>query len=210
MAVCGQPGSIPACAGEPRTPSKRLAMRPVYPRVCGGTAMRRDSHAVGGGLSPRVRGNHFLFHRAATLTGSIPACAGEPSLALQTHAAPEVYPRVCGGTGYERVSDVGVQGLSPRVRGNQVHYRRVLIGTGSIPACAGEPVLRFRRPAFLEVYPRVCGGTVPCHPGRRNGRGLSPRVRGNHARRAYHQPARRSIPACAGEPRRACGQGVGA
>ena len=52
---CG--GSIPACAGEPvgeREPTRRKA---VYPRVCGGTAVRRRDCVVERGLSPRVRGN---------------------------------------------------------------------------------------------------------------------------------------------------------
>ena len=33
-------GSIPACAGEPRRPQRHPGRRRVYPRVCGGTAMR--------------------------------------------------------------------------------------------------------------------------------------------------------------------------
>ena len=33
------------------------------------------------GLSPRVRGNHTLEAAQARKIGSIPACAGEPSLA---------------------------------------------------------------------------------------------------------------------------------
>ena len=41
-------GSIPACAGEPIV-WPRLAESPgakVYPRVCGGTALRRLRHAI--------------------------------------------------------------------------------------------------------------------------------------------------------------------
>ncbi len=51
-----------------------------------------------------------------------------------------------------------------------------------------------------SVYPRVCGGT----PHRRSldvrAHGLSPRVRGNHARESVGPAPRGSIPACAGEP----------
>ena len=32
-------GSIPACAGEPRPPSRRTGSTRVYPRVCGGTTV---------------------------------------------------------------------------------------------------------------------------------------------------------------------------
>ena len=70
-----------------------------------------------------------------------------------------VYPRVCGGTTCTRKAKKGTKGLSPRVRGN--HGRRLapLDLPGSIPACAGEPLIG-RQPAYCGgVYPRVCGGT---------------------------------------------------
>ena len=91
-----------------------------------------------------------------------------------------VYPRVCGGT----CTNISVVNLP----------------TGSIPACAGEPLPPSRRASSRQVYPRVCGGThhhmAPGHPGQ----GLSPRVRGNPRPRAPRHPPPGSIPACAGEP----------
>ena len=79
-------GSIPACAGEPRTWQCRGSPRWVYPRVCGGTI----------GIKSRV---------CRSTQGSIPACAGEPhrgegASSWLTH---RVYPRVCGGTGWARI-----------------------------------------------------------------------------------------------------------
>ena len=54
--------------------------------------------ALGGGLSPRVRGNHAHADGAQEDDRSIPACAGEPdSHGVQTRRV-KVYPRVCGGT----------------------------------------------------------------------------------------------------------------
>ena len=70
-------GSIPACAGEPRTAETHAAARkvyprvrggtagthrgydraPVYPRVRGGTAQVAAAPGAGEGLSPRARGN---------------------------------------------------------------------------------------------------------------------------------------------------------
>ena len=50
----------------------------------------------------------------------------------------------------------------------------------SIPACAGEPPLNTSAARSTEVYPRVCGGTIPVATACRKGKGLSPRVRGNH------------------------------
>ena len=50
-------GSIPACAGEPRTGTRQAGSCGVYPRVCGGTLSRCRAGPPGRGLSPRVRGN---------------------------------------------------------------------------------------------------------------------------------------------------------
>ena len=50
--------------------------------------------------------------------GSIPACAGEPPAYQGASSAPRVYPRVCGGTGNNRLPVAQGQGLSPRGRGS--------------------------------------------------------------------------------------------
>ena len=134
----GEP-SIPACAGEPRTRSTRGPGRRVYPRVCGGTIRSHSTGPTARGLSPRVRGNLTHCFETTGFSGSIPACAGEPMLALWRSLAIWVYPRVCGGTVHEVGRDVSGEGLSPRVRGNRyigVGYKKM---PGSIPACAGEP-----------------------------------------------------------------------
>ncbi len=72
--------SIPACAGEPAISLTRSRWPWVYPRVCGGTYWCAGCTLRKGGLSPRVRGNlERRVHRGDKL-GSIPACAGEPSM----------------------------------------------------------------------------------------------------------------------------------
>ena len=109
-----------------------------------------------------------------------------------------------GSSNLGRIWDTLRRGLSPRVRGNrrdfELHYvtryrvyPRVcggtsekldlgaVIPTGSIPACAGEPLkgeVVFVSP-LNRVYPRVCGGTV---------------------KRIASESGGWSIPACAGEP----------
>ena len=75
-------------------------------------------------------------------------------------------------------------------------------GVGSIPACAGEPGEDGDDAAVKQVYPRVCGGTAAGGGYYAYTQGLSPRVRGNHALDHHQCPYQRSIPACAGEPRR--------
>ena len=55
----GAVGSIPACAGEPNRSSGLRSRKKVYPRVCGGTPLRRTTRIPRFGLSPRVRGNRW-------------------------------------------------------------------------------------------------------------------------------------------------------
>ena len=72
------PGSIPACAGEPLGWGKLAAVDGVYPRVCGGTSTPAGGVCDQRGLSPRVRGNLGAGQDVLRPAGSIPACAGEP------------------------------------------------------------------------------------------------------------------------------------
>ena len=152
------------------------------------------------GLSPRVRGNLLSTRREGAPRGSIPACAGEPVEYEKRGRAPWVYPRVCGGTREPFNELLGYGGLSPRVRGNRAGDISPAAAAGSIPACAGEPVLNMARTERVAVYPRVCGGTGDCDRKRVAGIGLSPRVRGNLGAMLVVVAYWRSIPACAGEP----------
>ena len=153
------------------------------------------------GLSPRVRGNPTARHPKQPAGGSIPACAGEPFSSPLPLAAYWVYPRVCGGTTGKDLGEYITEGLSPRVRGNQIPRRASPAKPGSIPACAGEPWSGVRWSVGAAVYPRVCGGTRGQGQVEGNDAGLSPRVRGNPAVGDVGVEVGGSIPACAGEPR---------
>ena len=65
--------------------------------MCGGNTHKLVDQLLAHGLSPRVRGKLCYGYRQATPKGSIPACAGETRIQTRQGAAPEVYPRVCGG-----------------------------------------------------------------------------------------------------------------
>ena len=153
------PGSIPACAGEPGKGVARQSGHRVYPRVCGGTAVSSVGSAANLGLSPRVRGNRDKPVHGVAEDGSIPACAGEPAGVGLLVDNTTVYPRVCGGTGCQWGCRGLPPGLSPRVRGNQESDARSVPSPGSIPACAGEPLCHLLSVRAVKVYPRVCGGT---------------------------------------------------
>ena len=194
--------SIPACAGEPAVIFVTSAAWAVYPRVCGGTKMSVPTSARMGGLSPRVRGNRVLATIFAVPTGSIPACAGEPSVFRVGRHYQKVYPRVCGGTSPPPMTEAQIKGLSPRVRGNLGAARRRRACVRSIPACAGEPIETSKPSRPIKVYPRVCGGTAAPIYFLAAREGLSPRVRGNRPAAHCTDVQIRSIPACAGEPGR--------
>ena len=133
---------------------------------------------------------------------SIPASAGEPCAGNNAGDRIQVYPRVCGGTEAYPNDNVTQDGLSPRLRGNQIPTATQSCQSGSIPASAGEPSAVDMAARNALVYPRVCGGTpVATNPA--SGRaGLSPRLRGNHWPPVDRSCPGRSIPASAGEPRR--------
>ena len=192
-------GSIPARAGEPDHGIDLLHPHEVYPRACGGTYLNGEAMTYGGGLSPRVRGNHtnrpsnsrrpgsiparageplgsLLLLRGR---GSIPARAGEPMMSVLHQVKAAVYPRACGGTLPVHPVQAVEHGLSPRVRGNLSQSSSSGLIEWSIPARAGEPAQAGATSPGRRVYPRACGGTSTATRWRRCAIGLSPRVRGN-------------------------------
>jgi len=94
----GVAGSIPACAGEPVEEVHSQIDTGVYPRLRGGTVGQAIAGAIRWGLSPLARGNPPACSPSTSTTGSIPACAGEPTPAPRFRAACRVYPRLRGGT----------------------------------------------------------------------------------------------------------------
>ena len=170
--------------------------------MCGGTSANPRRAVNPGGLSPRVRGNPVNHILVSEICGSIPACAGEPYSLVFISLPPPVYPRVCGGTKAAANTQSQSRGLSPRVRGNRPAARPGLSVSRSIPACAGEPCISEVASDKIQVYPRVCGGTVMGGRGADTDRGLSPRVRGNRSSVVLLHLSSRSIPACAGEPQK--------
>ena len=90
-----------------------------------------------------------------------------------------VYPRAGGGTTSERDALNGLQGLSPRRRGNPSIFRPIASSLGSIPAQAGEPILWSNIQTLKPVYPRAGGGTGVAAAACTMMPGLSPRRRGN-------------------------------
>ena len=192
--------SIPALAGEPRCASSAFSLCRVYPRACGGTYLRELVRSRLRGLSPRLRGNHYVASPEKRFFRSIPALAGEPFCSRGSIAGLMVYPRACGGTCCSGCFLPLPRGLSPRLRGNREWRAATTYMPRSIPALAGEPVPGIRNKWPSRVYPRACGGTRDTGSSAQTAAGLSPRLRGNHPNSIVSGNVQRSIPALAGEP----------
>ena len=118
-----QPGSIPACAGNPVSMTVSDGSARVHPRVCGEPAHRLARPPRDDGPSPRVRGTPRRGLRPHAAVGSIPACAGNPAGGPRTGGHTKVHPRVCGEPRPDRRGEHMRCGPSPRVRGTPVHAR---------------------------------------------------------------------------------------
>ena len=194
------PGSIPACAGNPSACLSCSGWRTVHPRVCGESAAGLNALAARHGPSPRVRGIPPERSRFQLLVGSIPACAGNP-LARPNGRRPQgVHPRVCGESEGMPEPVRELRGPSPRVRGIQSAKRSALQRPGSIPACAGNPAGIGTKEPSRGVHPRVCGESSHTSWMRFSVQGPSPRVRGIPATALACSAHQGSIPACAGNP----------
>ena len=196
----GAGGSIPACAGEPDRAWRGRAPLRVDPRVCGGARWASCRTRTSSGRSPRVRGSPAVMRMVMSVSGSIPACAGEPSASNGRTSRSRVDPRVCGGAHAFTSRSVLYRGRSPRVRGSRRRVTRWIATCGSIPACAGEPIRTSAAAAKKRVDPRVCGGAATAQTFDLPQKGRSPRVRGSHLQLRRRRRLAGSIPACAGEP----------
>ena len=193
---------IPARAGEPRCRRGRRPGPRAYPRAGGGTLRMSRARPRRAGLSPRGRGNRTRGTRRSRGARPIPARAGEPTNLDGHGTCPGAYPRAGGGTLANGCLGGLGSGLSPRGRGNRRRRRRAPARSGPIPARAGEPAPGISAGRAQRAYPRAGGGTRTSWSATSSRPGLSPRGRGNPARRRSGGAGSGPIPARAGEPRR--------
>ena len=194
--------SIPACAGNPSPYRPAGGPAGVHPRVCGEPQRTPPMVRRLRGPSPRVRGTPSSQCGPSISPGSIPACAGNPSTRSAAARHRGVHPRVCGEPRGLRRPRQPRQGPSPRVRGTPDAAGREPVLEGSIPACAGNPGPATPVGRRERVHPRVCGEPLATASATPAAYGPSPRVRGTPVLQTEPTIERRSIPACAGNPRR--------
>ena len=195
--------TIPAWAGEPGRPSRRSSLPSDHPRVGGGTWKCPCVKSVEAGPSPRGRGNPLGRGRIRVRRWTIPAWAGEPTVIAGSTAFIGDHPRVGGGTFFFAAASIWQRGPSPRGRGNHRERLDGRFHLRTIPAWAGEPSGCGRPRHRPGDHPRVGGGTRGDAHSVKPSRGPSPRGRGNRAPWNAQEQVLGTIPAWAGEPRRA-------
>ena len=197
------PRFIPACAGNSRRLPRGWSTCPVHPRVCGEQRSGSQPARMYDGSSPRVRGTAADGEARRALERFIPACAGNSAARITTATAGTVHPRVCGEQGPDQPQGPQHAGSSPRVRGTVADARDADVRRRFIPACAGNRPSPAPDITNETVHPRVCGEQQVFFYGAPSQTGSSPRVRGTVRRHVARKTARRFIPACAGNRRRA-------
>src|SRR5690606_3291784 len=90
------------------------------------------------GSSPRVRGEDPFPAVIQREERFIPACAGRGHVLTAAAYLVAVHPRVCGERVKSWGSGFGMNGSSPRVRGEVRHLRAAPDIQRFIPACAGR------------------------------------------------------------------------
>ena len=155
------------------------------------------------GPSPRGRGTPVLPHRPALAHRSIPARAGNTSARGFPETCATVHPRAggehVGGAGDTKYSN----GPSPRGRGTLLAHDSSAFSVRSIPARAGNTLRPVPWSAWFPVHPRAGGEHGQTSPTSSTADGPSPRGRGTRDLQLRGAVRRRSIPARAGNTKRA-------
>jgi hypothetical protein len=167
----------PALPGGPEPGRSR-----GYPRLRGGALNNLLVEYEVEGPSPPARGSPPSARSPLDCTGSIPACAGEPSTRPAATRPRAVHPRLRGGAQHADVVLEGDDGPSPPARGSRVVAFALAAPDRSIPACAGEPPSTPGSRRAWGVHPRLRGGARTDASLGSGQRGPSPPARGSRHR----------------------------
>ena len=189
---------IPARAGNTPPTHPRRSSGTDHPRARGEHLMDPQHARESRGSSPRARGTRQLSGIASASAWIIPARAGNTVPALADTLPVTDHPRARGEHNICRPFTSNPIGSSPRARGTRsdgppTHRERRII-----PARAGNTFSRLACAAIHSDHPRARGEHA--HPVGvcKGSPGSSPRARGTLGGEVDRDPARRIIPARAG------------
>ena len=170
---------IPAHAGQTSKPSNARTAPPDHPRACGAN-------------HPPVQGRE----RPVRI---IPAHAGQTANPSMGYGPMTDHPRACGANNSDDGVKVRADGSSPRMRGKPGGGGDVAEVVRIIPAHAGQTVRKSANRSAAADHPRACGANRLRSPPGVVAGGSSPRMRGKLVPNRDAFPARRIIPAHAGQ-----------
>ena len=177
------------------------------------------------GSSPRMRGTPSGVVGFVYKAGIIPAYAGNTFSRFLGMPDGWDHPRVCGEHRLFSIRFLSYRGSSPRMRGTLYEVAADFLGSGIIPAYAGNTILLVREVERERDHPRVCGehqviddygtvvmgssprmrGTPHRQPVLAHGAGIIPAYAGNTPTTTITAPTARDHPRVCGEhPKKAC------
>ena len=192
-------GIIPAHAGNTFTAGMAAIVLRDHPRTCGEHHPVCPYSPLVQGSSPHMRGTHPLPVTRCCPLRIIPAHAGNTLSAYEPAKYTRDHPRTCGEHCQGRLVASADVGSSPHMRGTRANPEGHGLGTGIIPAHAGNTM------TFLEVchggrdHPRTCGEHDIAFADMMPDLGSSPHMRGTPAKCSAVRTGVGIIPAHAGE-----------
>ena len=110
-------GITPACAGKSEPPGSGLGASGDHPRMCGEKTKPQRVAPPKLGSPPHVRGKVSQFVDGCACHGITPACAGKRGFRSNQPVYPRDHPRMCGEKIDLRITQKGIEGSPPHVRG---------------------------------------------------------------------------------------------
>ena len=191
-------GIIPALAGNTADNEIPCGASWDHPRACGEHKSMGIPFGCAAGSSPRLRGTHWEGEPNNSVSGIIPALAGNTPACRSPRGDIRDHPRACGEHGLAERVRVLREGSSPRLRGTLSNCVEIGCTIGIIPALAGNTLRQFSPPPIFGDHPRACGEHRQQVSSAWNKSGSSPRLRGTRAPTHASDSARGIIPALAG------------
>ena len=167
--------------------------------------MRGENHLVTervidlAGTSPRARGKRGVGTRRGVRKRNIPACAGKTAQQMSKLTLSTEHPRVRGENSTPDLSDLTINGTSPRARGKLGGGFHSTSRQRNIPAHAGKPRSIGVAALVAWEHPRARGENLKGMGVDDYAAGTSPRTRGKPADSPVPFTSTRNIPAHAGK-----------
>ncbi len=172
---------------------------PVQPHVCGEKALRRCSHRLDYGSTPRVWGKVSTQLCGNSPLRFNPTCVGKSSQDPICFFLHSVQPHVCGEKFPELQEHQFTSGSTPRVWGKALNFLSLTTEQRFNPTCVGKRCAHAPASVDIAVQPHVCGEKLILSSGEGDFRGSTPRVWGKVKKCLRRLKNQRFNPTCVGK-----------